>query len=159
VLAHLFLARREALPLQSLEVSVPGERAIQRLGYDPTRLSTYPKVYEKLPFILTNEEPESGGYTFTAELGQPLQAQNGQYLEYALKGWTEGVLAGGYGLAPIPPQESYVEPDSGPLTSFDTTVEWPVFKLRADPACLEGLINIFAAFHYRCQGLVSLTIS
>lgn len=159
VLAHLLLARQEDILLESLEVSLPGKRATQKLQYDPVEMSTYPDVYRKLPFPLIDEQPESGGYTFVAELREPLQAQHGEYLENALKRWTEAILAGGYGLAPIPPQESYVEPDDESVTSFDTTVEWTAFKLRADPASVYGLVNIFAAFHHRCQEIVSLTIT
>lgn len=159
VLAHLLMARQEEIFLRSLEICVAGEIAKIRLHCDPNVLSTYPKTYGSLPFSLSDSEPESGAYTLTGELIEPLKPENAEELDKALRVWTRAVLAGGYGLAPIPPLESYVEPDDQYVTFFGSTIEWTIFKLRADPACLCGLINIFAAFHQRCQRLVSLTIS
>jgi hypothetical protein len=159
VLVHLLFARQEELLLRSVEVSLQGKSATQRLECDQTTLSWYPDCYRSLPFALIDEEPEGDTYTFVTELRKPLQASHGEHLENALDLWTKAILAGGYGLAPIPPQESYLEPESEHVTAFDTTVEWTIFKLRADPACIHSLINIFAAFHHRCQEVVSLTIS
>ena len=158
VLTHLLLARQEELLIRSVEVSLRGRPATRKLPTDSTSLSWYPDCYRSLPFKLIDEDPESVNYTFVIELREPLQASHGEYLEHALKRWTEAILAGGYGLAPIPPQESYVEPDDDCVTSFDTTVEWTIFKLRANPDCIQGLINIFAAFHHRCQNILSVTI-
>ncbi len=159
VLAHLLLARQEEILLTSLELLGQGFKAWHKLQYEPSELSDYPKTYGRLPFILSDENPQTGAYTFVAELMQPLKIEHRDWLENALQHWTLTILAGGYGLAPIPPQESYVEPIDDCVTSFDSTIEWTVFKLQADPACIEGLINIFAAFHYRYQRLVSLTIT
>jgi len=159
VLTHLFLARQKEVPLLSLELAPPTARAMQILQSDPSELSTYPEIYKRLPFTFENEEPESGGYTFTAELKQPLKAQYAETLQNALIFWTEAVLAGAYGLAPIPPEECYIEPYEEYVTSFGTTVEWTVFKVRADPACIDGVVNIFAAFHGRCQEILTLRIS
>lgn len=159
VLSHLLLSLQDAIHLESLEVSGLQEKAPLKLQCDPTVVSTYPGVYRDLPFSLIDEEPESGAYTFSAEMKEPLQAGHGEYLENMLKCWTEVLLAGGYGLAPIPPQNSYVEPAGESVTSFDRTVEWTIFKLRADPAAICGVVNIFAAFHHRCQEIMSLRIS
>jgi hypothetical protein len=159
VLLHLLLARQDEIMLQSIELSRQDRSASRKLRSDPSTLSWYPDCYRQLPFTLVNEEPESGTYTFVAELKRPLEPTHRENLENALKRWTLAILAGGYGLAPIPPQDSYVEPDDDCVTSFDSTVEWTIFKLRANPDCLQGLINIFAAFHHQRQELVSLTIS
>jgi len=159
ILSSMLLAQREAISLNALEVSLPGRQVMQRLRSDPTTPSTYPGAYRKIPFELMDENPEGGGYTFVAELRQPLQESNQKHLEQALRRWVDVILAGGYGLAPIPPQESYIEPDSDFVTSFANMIEWTVFKLRADPACVLSLVNIFVNFHYQCQELVSLTIS
>jgi hypothetical protein len=159
VLTHLFLARQEGIPLLSLELAPPTGRASQLLQSDPSELSTYPEVYKRLPFTFENEDPESGGYTFTAELEQPLKEQHTETLQNALTSWTEAILAGAYGLAPIRPEECYVEPYEEQVISFGRTVEWTVFKVRADPACINGVVNIFAAFHGRCQKILNLRIS
>jgi hypothetical protein len=159
VLVHLLLARQDELLLRSVKVSLEGKPATQALESDSTTLSWYPDRYRKLPFTLIDEEPEGDTYMFVMELGEPLQASHGEWLENALKKWTEAILAGGYGLAPIPPQESYIEPDSEQVTAFDTRVEWTIFKLRADPACIDSLVNIFVTFHHRCQEVVSIAIT
>ena len=101
--------------------------------------------------------PESGAYTFIAELAQPLNDVNASRLDAALKTWSRCVLSGGFALAPIPPEENYVEPDD-PFVTFDNTVEWTFFKHRAHPRSLSALVNVFAAFHYRFQAVQLLTI-
>ena len=103
VLAHLLLARQNELMLRSVEVSLRDNAASETLRTDPTSLSWYPDCYRSLPFTLIDEDPEGDAYTFVTELREPLQASHGEYLENALKQWTETILAGGYGLAPIPP--------------------------------------------------------
>ena len=159
VLVHMILAQQEKLFLRRLDLFQPGRRATLTLERDADEDSTYPGYYRGLPFTLIDEEPESGDYAFTIELWKPLEPKHGEYLEHALKRWTETILAGGYGLAPVPPQDDYVEPDDDCVTSFDTTVEWSVLKLLTDPASLNGLVNIVTSFHHRCQQVVSLTIS
>jgi len=160
VLTHLFLARYKAIPLQSLEVAPRGEAARIDLRADSEdEESTYPEVFAKLPYELQDEEPEGGGFTFTAELEEPALERNADILQGALSVWTEAVVAGAYALAPIPPQESWCEPDSDEVVWFKSTLEWIVFKVRADDACIHALVNIFAAFHERCQKLRSLVIA
>lgn len=159
VLTNLFLATQETLLLESFQLLPPGGQAMEPLQSDPSALSTYPDIYGQLPFTIEDEDPEGGSYTFTVELRQPLEGRHEEILENSLFAWTEAVLAGAYGLAPIPPQESYVELYEDHVTSFETTVEWAVFKVRADPACINGVVNIFAAFHDRCQEILHLRIS
>jgi hypothetical protein len=159
VLAHLFLARSPELALRALEVATPGREPDQVLRFSRTGLATYPGVAQPLPFPLTDEDPEGGGYTFTAELLEPLRDRCRDALDAALTAWVEAVRAGAYALAPIPPRECYAEPLDAGVTSFGRTVEWAVEKVRADPACIGGLVNLFAAFHGRCQPLAGLLIS
>lgn len=158
VLAHLLLARHDSLRLEFVDLCVQDERPSLTLMTDPDEDSTLPQIVRGLPFLLESENPESGSYTFTAELERPLEEENAAVLESSLAAWVRAVSAGAYGLAPIPPEESYAEP-SEEITFFDTTVEWTVFKVRADPACLDGVVNVFAAFHERCQAVRSLSIS
>lgn len=140
-------------------------RAVALKGAGPTtrldgagRFSTYPERYDPLPFSLVDEQPESGAYTFTAQLSQPLTAASRQHLESDLSAWCSFVLDGGFALAPILPEGNYLEPDD-PFVDFDQTIEWTVFKLRAHPASLDALINLMAAFSARGQRLVQLCIS
>jgi hypothetical protein len=159
VLTNLFLARRDTLVLRSVEVFIPKSPPALTLRYDPDLSYTLPDAYAKPPFLLNDEKPESGAYTLTAELAAPLLAKHQQYLDGALRKWTETVRAGGYELAPVPPSNSWVEPAYDAVIVFDNSFEWGILKLRADPDCINGLVNIFSAFHHRCQALVSLTIS
>lgn len=159
VLSHLLLARQDAILLESLEMSSVEKQASLKLRCDSKVMSTYPGIYHNLPFPLTDDEPESGAYTFVAEMKKPLQAAHEKSLKKMLKRWTGAVLAGGYALAPIPPQESYVELAEESITSFNKTFELTIFKLQADPASLFGIVNIFAAFHKRCQEIISLRIT
>ena len=58
----------------------------------------------------------------------------------------------------IPPTSSYVELAQQDVIAFGTTIEWGILKLRADPDSTAAVVNIFAAFHERCQPLDSLSI-
>ena len=155
VLCDLLLHRRHSGSLRRVACVDSGRET--RLQEDSTSYSTYPDVYGALPFDLADEMPESGAYTFIAELAQPLNDVNASRLDAALKTWSRCVLSGGFALAPIPPEENYVEPDD-PFVTFDNTVEWTFFKHRAHPRSLSALVNVFAAFHYRCQAVQLLTI-
>jgi hypothetical protein len=159
VLCHLFLARREQLDLEWLEFSTALDPPDLLLQKDRDEESSLPGVVANLPFRLIDENPESGGYTFSAELGRPIEEHHVETLESALSIWVECVLAGAYAMAPFAPEDSYVETDSDEVTSFNSTVEWTVYKVRADPACIRGVVNIFAAFDRRWQAVRSLTIS
>ncbi len=159
VLAHLCFGLQDVVRLESLEFSAPATRASRRLPLIPQGLSTYPEIYRPLPFAFEDEDPEGGAYTFSAELKEPLSEASAKALTESLNTWVEALLTGAYGLAPIPPQECYVEPQEEGLTAFGQTVEWTAFKVRADPSCVNGLVNMFAAFHHRCQEIRELTIS
>lgn len=158
VLVHLLLGRHESLGLRRLELSVAGKTAGQPLTRDPESHSTYPSASRPLPFDLTDDEPETGAYTLEIQLARPVEPRHLEGLEHAFRRWTEAILAGAYGLAPIPPPESYVEPYSDCVTAFDANLEWMIFKLRADPAAIEGLLNILAAFHVRSQEVLAVAI-
>jgi hypothetical protein len=155
---HMLLARAPELGLEALEVFPSGATPHLRLMTE-SDISTYPPRSPVLLFPCEDEEPESGAYTFTAEMVSALRPRNREDLSAALAAWTVAVMGGAYGLAPIPPQESYVEPSDTGIVAFDETLEWTVFKVRADPACIDGLVNIFATFHTRNQPLTQLVIS
>jgi hypothetical protein len=119
--------------------------------------SSYPLVYKRLPFLLSDNQPESGAYTFILDLKEPLNEENCFSLQYGLNQWSDLILSGGFALAPNVPDDNYVEPDHE-VTSFDSTVEWSIFKLRADPASIGALLNIFTWFSETKQVIVSVTI-
>lgn len=159
VLLQLLMAKRTVLALESVRISSQGRQPNIKLRQIPDLSTTLPEIFSHLPFLLIDENPESSGYTFTAELQRPLLPEQQRYLEEALRIWTTVVRAGGYEMAPIPPEESFVELVSDSVAVFDTTVEWGITKLRADPDCINGIVNIFGAFHTRCQPLLSLGIN
>jgi hypothetical protein len=51
-----------------------------------------------------------------------------------------------------------VEPDN-PLVAFENTVEWTLFKLRAQPAALDSLVNILAWSSIRHEKIAEVTIA
>ena len=95
---------------------------------------------------------------FAMTYATPLDDATRGALQGVLDSWTATVLAGGFALAPIPPADNYVEPD-GPFVEYDATVEWTVFRLRANTAAVDALVNAFAAFHGRHRQITTLTIS
>jgi hypothetical protein len=159
VFTNLLLAIYKSARIEQLQLGAESAARSYALACDPQRKSTYPLVSEFLQFKVFDDEPEGGGYTFTAMLKNPMRPEHAEILLRNLTIWVESVRAGVYGLAPIPPEESYVETYEDALTYFDLSVEWSVLKVRADSACINGVVNIFGAFHDTCQELISLTIS
>jgi hypothetical protein len=158
VLCHLLLRLHQILPLEFVEI-------LRSDGLNPTGLaqssdeeSTYPPACSPLPFVLDDLEPEGGGYSFLIALAAPLLPDNETLLNDWLATWALAVQNGAYALAPDDPASDYVEPD-GEIVAYDTTIEWAVFKLRADPsAAIDALLNILCRFHVRCQPILSVEI-
>lgn len=124
----------------------------------PQLLLSQPIRYKQLPFSLIDESPELGGFTFALSLASPPTPDHLTELQESFDTWTAFVLSGGFALAPIPPDDTYVEPDN-PLVDFENTVEWAFFKFRAHPAAIDSLINIIVRFHGRGCRLVELSIA
>jgi hypothetical protein len=158
VLCHLLLRLHRELPLESVDILQLGDPYPDRLAESSTADSTYPRACTPLPFVLDDLQPEGGGYSFLIALASPLMAENESLLNDWLATWVQAVQCGAYALAPDDPIGNYVEPD-GEIVAYDTTIEWAVFKLRADPdAAIDALLNILCCFHVRCQPILSVEI-
>jgi hypothetical protein len=156
VLCDLLLHKDRAPLVGSLSIS---RRQEKRPAKPVTRgYSTYPGLYRELPFAFLDCNPESGAYTFSAQLAHPLGDKARHELELAFGAWKDLILAGGFALEPALPEDNYVEPDD-PFVDFERSLEWTVFKLRAHSASIHAVVNLFAAFHYRSQPLTALTIA
>ncbi len=159
VLVNMLLAQND--PESIYSVSLRGDHsgtvaeAARLLETDEVEL---PGVFAGTPFKIIDEEPESGSYTFSATLASPATEIQVQLLAQSFQRWVEVVQAGGYELVDLPPLASYVEPSSTGLVVFSNRIEWSIYKLRADPNCINGIINIFAFFHDRAQPLSRLEI-
>ena len=148
LLCDLLLRESSSLSLAACVVSNGGEGV--KLLQEPEMWSTYPPRFEALPFGFEDLRPESGAYTFVLELAEPLESTARQTLESQLNLWLLCVMAGGYALAPIEPKFNYVEPYDS-IVAFQATIEWTIFKLRAHPAAIDALVNIFSKFGQEIQ--------
>ena len=157
VLCDLLQHEGAAGYVEELEITREGSTR-QILRSEQDSFSTMPERFQKIPFPIEDEQPECGTYSFELSLSRPLIDLERTTLRAALNIWTTAVLAGAFALAPIPPADNYAEID-GPPIEYDSTLEWSVFKLRAAPAAIDCLINIFAAFHSRCCPIKELIIS
>jgi len=158
VLAHLLYAAHATAQIDLAEVvhrSTNQEPLL--LANDKQLASTYPPLCNALPFAIDVAEPEGGTCSFEVELAEPLETRHADWLNGMLETWARVVTLGGYAMAPVPPEEGYVEPDEL-ITTYERTIEWSLFKLRADEASIDAIVNGFAAFAVRCQGIDRLTI-
>jgi hypothetical protein len=158
VLAHLMLAAHERADIELVEVvsHAPTEPAL-RLAHDPQFDSTYPALRHSPGFVVDDDELEADAYAFEIELDKPLAARNEQWMNTLLAAWARVVELGGFGAAPVEPVHCYVEPDET-LTTYAQTIEWALFKLRADEACIDTLLSGLVSFHARCQKIVRVTV-
>ncbi len=159
VLAHMLLAAHESTPIEYIKILSSQQRDHKILKLASKDKATYPRAYPHLPFVLSNQEPEGGGYSFLIDLEKPLEQRHEAYLNRALGAWVDTVLNGGFSAFPTDPKRCYVEPDEKEVTTYENKVEWAVFKLLADQASLDGLINLLIAFHMRCQKIMHINIS
>ena len=158
ILCHLLLKVHRRVSIEAVEVLADMDAAPVSLTQAAAE-STYPSVFESLPFALHDTQPEGGGYSLFMTLASPLTANHEATLNDWLDAWVQVVGNGGFGLAPIDPTADYVEPYGEGVAAYDNIVEWAVFKLRADPvAAIDALLNLFACFHRRCQPIRSLEI-
>lgn len=160
VLTHLLLAKAESTKLEQLEVRAlqtgAGQAQLQTSDVD----STYPRVYQPLPFELIDLDPEGGSFSFDIELEEAVKVESESWLNMAIQQWMEAILQGAYSLAPAPPQASYLEYGDESVTAYANKIEWAIFKLRADPVgSIDGLLNMLVAFDQRCQKIRLVEIS
>lgn len=155
VLCDMLMRQKDAMPLRSFIIR-NGDQETE-LRQDPTSWSTYPGQHEAPPFDVEDQQPESGGYTFVLDLEEPLKSLAREVITSRLNLWTRCVLSGGYALSPIEPQFNYVEPEDS-VVDFATTLEWSIFKLRAHPAAIDALVNIFVFFSKETQRVLRVTI-
>ncbi|MHC4103658.1 MAG: hypothetical protein ACYSR9_01860 [Planctomycetota bacterium] len=157
VLCHLLLKVHQNVAITRVEVLAAGDTS--PVNMIETGESTYPRAYAHLPFVLDDQQPEGGSYNFLITLALPLTSENEATLNRWLDTWVQSILHGGYALAPIDPASDYVEPYGHGVDTYDTIIEWAVFKLRADPiAAIDALVNLLACFHVRCQPLQAVEI-
>lgn len=139
-------------------VNVDGLPPANKLSTDFKQLFTvHPERYSPLPFTVRDEQPETGAIVVELTLRRALEPVGRDALQAAFDAWHAFVVSGGFSLAPLRPDETYVEPD-GPLVDFDHTVEWTLFKFSAHPAALDSLINIVARFQIR-QEVIELAFT
>lgn len=159
VLAHMLLTAHDSTPIEYIKIQSSLQRDQKILKLTSEDKTTYPRAYPHLPFVLSDHEPEGGGYSFLIDLEKPLEQKFEICLNKALGAWVDTVLNGGYVAFPMDPGRCYVEPDEKEVTAYENKVEWAIFKLQADQASLDGLINLFIAFHTRCQKIMHIDIS
>jgi len=158
VLAHLLYAAHERAGIDLVEVVADsGTEAALHLAHDARFDSSYPPMRASPGFAIDDDELEADAYSFEIELDKPLEPGNEQWLNTMLGAWARVVELGGFGAAPVEPRHGYVEPDET-VTTYAQTIEWALFKLRADEACIDTLESGLVSFHARCQTIVRVTI-
>ncbi len=159
VLCNLLLRVHQTVRIEKVDIILGEDQTPIELATSRTAVSTYPTRYATAPFKVIDLEPEGGSYSFLIGLASPLTAHNEEWLNAALQTWAEAVREGAYALAPTNPISDSVDPHGDGVDSYETTVEWAVFKLRADPiGALDALLNIFFKFHDRNQPIRTLEI-
>jgi hypothetical protein len=151
VLAHMLLAVQAKAVLQSVEILSAASTQRRVLAHKPRSEPTYPPRFDPLPYALDDLEPEGGGYSFEVELEESIQPLNKAQLNAALEAWMDAIISGAYALSPLDPNEGYVETVDDQVAAYDRKIEWAVFKLRADSAALDGILNILTGLHLRGQ--------
>ena len=158
VLAHLLLATVERSDIELVEVLTHAtELAPQTLACSAQFNSTYPPVHGSPAFDIDDDGLEADAYSFDIELAQPLEARGEAWLNAMLAAWARVVELGGYASAPVPPAQSYLESDET-ITAYDRSIEWALFKLRADEACIDSILNGLMAFDRRCQRIARVSV-
>jgi len=161
ILANLLFARQALLRLNSVRVAAPSaphaSADFRSLERRTDEYASYPERSERLPFAIEDDDPSGDSRTFTAEFVRPLQQSEEAALIDALEAWAVVVRAGGYAVAPEPPELCYLEPN--PPACWQTGFEYSFLKLRADGRSTDGIVNLFEAFHHRICPLARLTVA
>jgi len=126
-----------------VQLQMDNGRPPQRLLYLPDEANPYPGLASKLPFRFHDEEPEGGGLLIRVEFRRNVVDEDLLLIQRVVDTLCKAVLSGAFCLPPTAPDQNYLESES--LVWFEDTVEWPIGKLRADPACLSCFVNALAA--------------
>lgn len=119
---------------------------------------THPRAYAKLPFKLNKEwVPAPGSVTFVANFEKELSDDFLSKLRSALLAWARVAQYGGYAGPPLELHKSYIIPEED-FRLLGSEVEWGLQKIFTPESCIDGLINVFVAFHYRVLPLIDLFI-
>lgn len=149
-LAHLLLDAHRAASIRGVDV-VDAFTPPVALTTDDAG-STYPQICSDIPFQLDDDDMLGEDYAFEIELDEPLRREGEAWLNGLFAAWSRVVSMGAFAEAPTSTASAYVETQSA-VVFWDRQVEWALFKLRADGACIDAILNGLVAFHGRCQSV------
>lgn len=160
VLAHLMFSAHERASIESVRVLTTSSKDINLLYTDPAGRSSYPQANRSVRFAFEDFEPEGGGINVYSVAQASPSDEHVKSLNVALGAWASAILHGGYALAPIHLNRSFIEKPEQNAIFYDSTIEFAVFKITADiDAASSALLNIFSRFDRLCVPLRSLEFS
>ncbi len=154
MLANAAMAAYARVPISRLAV-VSRSGAGQIMRRSASQVLRYPVQYECVPFQL-HDEIHGESCEIRVELNDAVGIKSEWWMNNFVDRWRACVLCGGYAVPGLSPEHCYVELNECRVTVYDSMIEWSVEKLRADPACVNGLVNGLIAFDRVCQGVKSV---
>jgi hypothetical protein len=159
MLAQSFLLVYERFPFESLTfLSDKQESGYTQLATNISMPhSVYPDVYKPLEFNLTNDFGSSSGAEIVIEFENELTDEDKVNLDVELTSWFAAGEVGFYAVSPLSPADSTFT--SNDDLFFDvSTLEFSLSRFRADPAALNGLVNICSAMSHNIATIKEVVI-
>jgi hypothetical protein len=148
MLSQMLLSVYDSAPIARITFSgarqAPG---VLRLEDNSQTADQYPGRYSEPGF------PVTGGPEFTAEVvvrvifDLPPSPEIQKATDAELFSWAPGVVSGAYGVAPVIPDQCTASIDQTEYAKSELT--WHMSRVRAHPAALVGLVNVFESVSRR----------
>ena len=157
LLAQFFMLSHPANPISGVAVFGPGGAAAP-LAYDASLEDPYPPIWQPTPFPVSLDPDIHDSATLRIRFSRAPDLREQTRIRAPIIDWGVATKMGAYGVAPVPPNECFLQFDPEVVYLGDD-LEFNLVRLRAHPSCLHGLINVCIAIHQSVLPIKELQIA
>lgn len=157
VLSQMLLSVYDSAPIARITFSSsrPSPGAL-RLEDNSLAPDPYPAQYPEPGFPITGEPELMPEVVVRVMFEVPPSPEVQKAADAELFSWAPGLVSGAYGVAPVPPDECTASIDKTEYAGCELT--WHMSRVRAHPAALAGLVNVFASISRRIARVSEMII-
>jgi hypothetical protein len=158
VLAQMFLSVQEICPVA--RVTLSGIRASgwsQLAVVNIPSANPYPAAFADPGFAVERQSELYPEFVVRADFAEEIPPDVVTDVDAEVFSWAAGLLSGAYGVAPIKPDECTATMNEESV-QIKSELSWSLARFRADPAALDGLVNVFASISRRVARVTQLVI-
>ena len=156
VLAQMLLLSHASHPIRMVTLAAPG-RTTTPLSFDPRLSDPYPPIWQPIPFPVAIDPDIFDTATLRIQFVRTPTNPEESEIDGQIVTWAVATAMGGYGVAPVPPNECSVQFQPA-VTFLGNELEFDVLRLRAHRASFNGLVNACIALHQSLLPIAQLNL-